>query len=46
VVAGYQLRNATGTLTAQDMGLAVRVYDPEPDYQKTRARWFGTSVDE
>jgi TolC family type I secretion outer membrane protein len=46
VVAGYQLRNATGTLTAQDMGLAVKVYDPEPDYQKTRARWFGTSVDE
>ncbi|MFE0753703.1 TolC family outer membrane protein [Inquilinus sp. NPDC058860] len=46
VVAGYQLRNAIGTLTAQDMGLAVKVYDPEPDYQKTRARWFGTSVDE
>jgi TolC family type I secretion outer membrane protein len=46
VVAGYQLRNATGTLTAQDMGLAVKVYDPEPDYQKTRARWFGTSIDE
>jgi TolC family type I secretion outer membrane protein len=46
VVAGYQLRNAIGTLTAQDMGLAVKVYDPEPDYQKTRARWFGTSIDE
>ncbi|WP_225771491.1 TolC family outer membrane protein [Inquilinus sp. Marseille-Q2685] len=46
VVAGYQLRNAIGTLTAQDMGLPVKVYDPEPDYQKTRARWFGTSVDE
>jgi len=46
VVAGYQLRNAIGTLTAQDMGLAVKVYDPEPDYQKTRARWWGTSIDE
>ncbi|WP_221939213.1 hypothetical protein, partial [Mycobacterium sp. KBS0706] len=46
VVAGYQLRNAVGTLTAQDMGLPVKVYDPEPDYQKTRARWWGTSIDE
>ncbi len=46
VVAGYQLRNAVGTLTAQDMGLPVRVYDPEPDYQKTRACWWGTSIDE
>ncbi|MGK9233453.1 TolC family outer membrane protein [Inquilinus limosus] len=46
VVAGYQLRNAIGTLTAQDMGLPVKVYDPEPDYQKTRARWWGTSIDE
>ncbi|MGK9167595.1 TolC family outer membrane protein [Inquilinus limosus] len=46
VVAGYQLRNAVGTLTARDMALAVKVYDPEPDYQKTRARWWGTSIDE
>jgi hypothetical protein len=28
------------------MGLPVEVYDPEPDYQKTRARWWGTSIDE
>ncbi|MGK9236301.1 TolC family outer membrane protein [Inquilinus limosus] len=46
VVAGYQLRNAIGTLTARDMALSVKVYDPEPDYQKTRARWWGTSIDE
>jgi len=46
VVAGYQLRNAIGTLTAREMSLPVRVYDPEPDYRSTRARWWGTSVDE
>jgi outer membrane protein/adhesin transport system outer membrane protein len=46
VVAGYQLLNSVGTLTARDLGLPVKIYDPEPDYQTTRARWFGTSVDE
>jgi TolC family type I secretion outer membrane protein len=46
VVAGYQLLNAIGTLTARDLGLPVQVYDPEPDYQATRARWIGTSIDE
>jgi TolC family type I secretion outer membrane protein len=46
VVAGYQLRSAVGTLTARSLSLPVKVYDPEPDYQKTRASWFGTSVDE
>ena len=46
VVAGYQLRNAIGTLTARDLALPVKVYDPEPDYQKTRARWWGTSIND
>lgn len=45
VVAGYQLRAAIGTLTARDLALPVAAYDPEPDYQKTRSRWWGTSVD-
>ena len=45
VVAGYRLRAAIGTLTARDLALPVEVYDPEPDYRKTRSRWWGTSVD-
>lgn len=46
VVAGYQILSAVGRLTARDMALPVKVYDPEPDYQRTRGRWIGTSIDE
>src|SRR5690606_38913251 len=45
VVAAYQVLNAVGLLTARALGLPVQVYDPEPDYQATRGRWWGTSID-
>jgi TolC family type I secretion outer membrane protein len=46
IIAAYQVLNATGRLTARQIGLPVPIYDPEPDYQRTRARWIGTSVDQ
>ncbi len=44
VVASYELLRAVGDLTARGLGLPVRLYDPEVDYQEVRDRWFGISV--
>jgi len=35
-VAAYQLLTATGTLTAGDLGLGVKLFDPEAHYQDVR----------
>ncbi len=40
-VASYQLRSAMGTLTAADLGLEVKLYDPERHYRNVRTRLFG-----
>jgi TolC family type I secretion outer membrane protein len=42
VVAAYQLIASTGRLTADDLGLAVKIYDPVENYRKVRNKWFGT----
>lgn len=44
IVAAYQLASATGQLTAQKLALPVEVYDPTINYNETRGRWWGTSI--
>lgn len=40
-VAAYQLLSAEGLLTAQNLGLKVKLYDPQEYYDENAARWFG-----
>ena len=42
-VASLQLQAATGRLSAQQLGLDVRLYDPLEHYNSTRDRWYGTT---
>lgn len=46
VVAAYQLRTATGDLTAAKLKLAVKLYNPEKYHNDNRGRWFGTGIDD
>lgn len=41
VVASYQLLNATGRLTAKDLGLQVAEYKPEEHYEAVKDKWIG-----
>jgi len=41
VVASYALLAAVGRLSAQELRLPVRVYDPQVHYQQVRDSWFG-----
>lgn len=43
-VGAYQLRSATGSLTARDLDLPVKLYDPVEHYDEVRDKWIGTSV--
>ena len=45
VVDAYQLIASTGRLTAQDLALGVKIYDPVENYRKVRNKWFGTHAD-
>lgn len=40
-VAAYQLLAATGQLTARNLDLKVKFYDPNDYYDENAARWFG-----
>ena len=40
-VAGYQLLEAIGRLTAVNISLPVQIYDPERHYRKVRNKWWG-----
>jgi TolC family type I secretion outer membrane protein len=46
VVSSYNLRSATATLTARQLGLAVDLYEVEKHYEDTRLRWWGLSTEE
>ncbi len=39
----FRLRAAIGTLTAQELSLDVKVYDPSQHYYEVRDSWFGSS---
>jgi outer membrane protein len=41
VVASYSLLAAVGRLSAQELGLPTRIYDPQVHYQQVRDSWFG-----
>ena len=42
--SAFQLSAATGQLTAQRLSLPVEIYDPTVNYNETRGRWWGTSI--
>ena len=44
VVNTYSVLSATGRLTAQDLSLASKIYDPEAHYSAVRRKWFGISI--
>ena len=41
VVASYAVLSATGSLTPQRIGLNVKGYDPEVNYQAVKDKWHG-----
>ncbi len=41
VVASYALLNATGRMTADQLGLQVAQYKPEEHYNAVKDKWFG-----
>jgi outer membrane protein len=40
-VAAYQVLSAVGKLTARDLGLPVKLYNPNEYYDDNAGRWFG-----
>lgn len=46
MVAAFNVLAASGQLTADRLNLPVQKYDPQANYDKTRGKWFGTSVTE
>jgi TolC family type I secretion outer membrane protein len=46
IVAGFQILQAVGNLTARDLNLPVEYYDYQADYLEVRNKLWGTSVDE
>ncbi|WP_042691881.1 TolC family outer membrane protein [Azospirillum sp. B506] len=46
MVAAFNVLSASGQLTADRLNLPVQKYDPQANYDKTRGKWFGTSVTE
>jgi outer membrane protein/adhesin transport system outer membrane protein len=46
MVAAFNVLAASGQLTADRLNLPVQKYDPQANYEKTRGKWFGTSVTE
>jgi outer membrane protein len=41
VVTSYQVVSATGRLTARDLGLKVKLYDPNEHYEENASKWIG-----
>ncbi len=44
VVASYEVKSATGQLTAVDLGLPVTLYDFDAHYRAVRNQWWGTEA--
>ncbi len=45
LVGAFELKSAMGQMTAQGLGLHVKVYDPRKHYDAVRGKWFGTGGD-
>ncbi|MEO1749348.1 MAG: TolC family protein, partial [Pseudomonadota bacterium] len=41
VVSSYALASAVGKLSARNLGLKVRLHDPEEHYKQVKDAWFG-----
>lgn len=41
IVASYAILNATGRMTARDLGLQVTEYKPEQHYEAVKDKWIG-----
>jgi outer membrane protein len=41
VVASYAVLSATGVLTPQTIGLNVKTYDPQVNFEAVKDKWFG-----
>ena len=46
IVSGYSLLAAIGNLTAQDLSLAVDLYDPASNYGTVRGKLFGSDIND
>jgi outer membrane protein len=46
LIAVFELKVATGQLTASEMKLAVDAYKPAGHYRKVRGKWFGGGIPE
>jgi outer membrane protein len=46
VVSSYSLMSAVGDLNARSLGLAVKIYDPNINYDQVRRKWIGTQLNE
>lgn len=44
IVAAYELLQATGRLTAQDLGLDVAIYDPNRNFREVEDKLFGSDI--
>ena len=43
VVASFQLQEAIGQLTAKNLALPVKIYNPLNHYKEIRSKWFGSN---
>ena len=45
MVSAFQLKSATGDMTAQALDLPVEIYDPTLHYKEVEGQWIGSNVD-
>ncbi|MBT3916313.1 MAG: TolC family outer membrane protein [Rhodospirillaceae bacterium] len=43
IVASFELQESIGGLTAKNLGLPVKIYDPTLHYKEIRSKWFGSN---
>ncbi len=43
IVASFELQESIGGLTAKNLGLPVKIYDPTQHYKEIRSKWIGTN---
>lgn len=45
-IAMLQIKMSNGSLTAEDLGLPVKAYDPKAPYEEARGKWIGLGEEE
>ena len=46
LVAAFYVMSAVGRMTASNLELDTKVYDPLQNYNDVRGKWFGTDINE